>query len=198
MVGELYFANTIGMLLPALFVIWIVIELWVSSVGKSFGPYTNLLSHYHELENGACRLGFRSFIANIYLIFHNLLLNIYISLSFLRLPPPSLQDMFKPNPARYAWCNIATCTVPIAYLIVLLVSDGIQDGWIFVGTASVDVGIAVVILGALEGRRDVRPVEHVVWENWACEDCERSAKNGDDPGLSFFDLSLVLANGADE
>lgn len=81
---------------------------------------------------------------------------------------------------------------------MLLSSNGIQDGWILIGAASLDVAIAVVVLGALEGRRDVGPVAHVVRENWSCEDCDRSAKNGDSPGLNFFDLSLVLTNGGNE
>lgn len=93
---------------------------------------------------------------------------------------------------------MVTCTVPLAYLIMLLASDGIQDGWILIGAASLDVAIATVVLGALEGRRDVGPVAHVVRENWSCEDCDRSAKNGDGPGLNFFDLSLVLTDGTNE
>lgn len=107
--------------------------------------------------------------------------------------------MFKPNPMKYAWCNIATCTVPLIYLVTLLISDGTQDAWIVVGAALLDVGITVVVLGVLEGRSGVRPVAHMVQQrNWICEDCERCAKNGDSPWLNFFDLSLVLVDGADE
>lgn len=89
--------------------------------------------------------------------------------------------------------------MPLVYLIMLLIFDGIQDGWIFVGAALLDVGIGVVVIGVLEGRCDVRPVAHVVQqENWICEDCERCAMNGDSPWLNLFDLSLVLVNGVDE
>lgn len=79
---------------------------------------------------------------------------------------------------------------------MLLASDGIQDGWILIGAASLDVTIAVMVLGVLEGRRDAGPVAHVARENWSCENCDRFAKNGDGPGLNFFDLSLVLTDGA--
>lgn len=107
--------------------------------------------------------------------------------------------MFKPNPMKYAWCNIVTCAVPFMYLITLLISGGIQDAWIVVAAALLDVGIAVIVLGVLEGRSGVRPVTHAVQQgNLICEDCERCAKNGDSPWLSFFDLSLVLVDGADE
>lgn len=107
--------------------------------------------------------------------------------------------MFKPNPMKYAWCNIATCTVPLIYLVTSLISGGIQDAKIVVGAALLDVGVSVIVLGVLEVRFSVRPVTHVVQQgNWICDDCERCAKNGDSPWLNFFDLSLVLVDSADE
>lgn len=136
-------------------------------------------------------MGLKSFIATLYLFLHNLILNIYLSLSFLRLPPPSLQEMLKPNPAKYAWCNIATCIVPLAHLIMLLVTKCVGDGWVFVAAALLDVGIAVIVLGTLEGWHNVRPVPPVEWADQTCEDCDRCAKNGESQGVHFFDLSLI-------
>lgn len=142
-------------------------------------------------------MGLTSFFSTLYLFLHNLVLNIYLSLSFLRLPPPSLQEMLKPNPVKYAWCNIATCIVPLAHLMMMLISNCVGDGWVFVGAALLDAGIAVVVLGTLEGWVYTRPLPPTPWSNQTCEDCNKLANNGENPGVNFFDLSLVSSEGAD-
>lgn len=82
-------------------------------------------------------------------------------------------------------------------MILLLVFGGVEEGWVFVTSALLDIAIAVAILGALEGGRDSAGKESVtkepvLWEKMLCVECEACARNGDGVGVSFYDVSVLL------